>query len=54
MTRRLSILCYSNKDVINDAAKIVSYKHYVLAIFIGFQEGYRFGMIIKVIIFQMY
>ncbi|CAF1325400.1 unnamed protein product [Rotaria sordida] len=47
MSRRLSILYYSNKDLLNDTSKIIHYKHYLFALFIGFQEGYIFGNIIK-------
>ncbi|CAF2619107.1 unnamed protein product [Rotaria sp. Silwood2] len=47
MSRRLSILYYSNKDLLNDTSKIIHYKHYLFALFIGFQEGYLFGNIIK-------
>ncbi|CAF3564469.1 unnamed protein product [Rotaria sp. Silwood1] len=47
MSRRLSILYYSNKDLLNDTSKILHYKHYLLALFIGFEEGYIFGNIIN-------
>lgn len=49
ITKRLSILYYSDKDVVHDASRIIYYKHYLLVLFIGFQEGYVFGNIIKVI-----
>ena len=48
MSRRLSILYYSNKDLLNHVSKISYYKHYLLFLFIGFQEGYLFGYLIKV------
>ncbi len=50
MHRRLSILYYT----INDLSKVIRYRHYLFALFLGFQEGYVFGNILKVInrIFQ--
>ena len=56
MSRRLSILYYSNEDKQNDISrsskKFIRCRHYLLALFIGFQEGYLFGSIIKVIIIK--
>jgi hypothetical protein len=53
MSRRLSILYYSNEDKQNDRStsskRLIRYRHYLFALFIGFQEGYFFGSIIKVI-----
>jgi hypothetical protein len=49
MSRRLSILYYPNEDTLNHISKIIRYRHYLFAIFIGFQEGYVFGSLIKVI-----
>ncbi len=45
MSRRLSILYYT----LNDLSKVIHYRHYLFALFIGFQEGYIFGNILKVI-----
>jgi hypothetical protein len=44
MNRRLSILYYN----LNDLSKMIHYQHYLFALFIGFQEGYVFGSILKV------
>jgi hypothetical protein len=44
MSRRLSILYYT----LNDLSKMVHCRHYLFALFIGFQEGYIFGNILKV------
>ena len=49
MSRRLSILYYPNEDRLNHISKIIRYRYYLFAIFIGFQEGYLFGSLIKVI-----
>jgi len=53
MSRRLSILYYSNEDKQNDiltsSKTLIRCRHYLFALFIGFQEGYLFGSIIKVI-----
>jgi hypothetical protein len=53
MSRRLSILYYSNEDAQNDIStslkRVIRCRHYLFALFIGFQEGYLFGSIIKVI-----
>jgi len=45
MNKRLSILYY----ILNDLSKIIHYKLYLFTLFIGFQEGYIFGNILKVI-----
>ncbi len=45
MNKRLSILYYT----LNDLSTVVYYRHYLFALFIGFQEGYVFGNILKVI-----
>jgi hypothetical protein len=45
MSRQLSILYYR----LNDLSKNIYYRHYLFALFIGFQEGYVFGNILKVI-----
>jgi hypothetical protein len=45
MNRRLSILYYT----LNNLSKIIHYKLYLFTLFIGFQEGYIFGNILKVI-----
>jgi len=54
MSRRLSILYYSNEEKQNTISltrqRLVRCRHYFFAIFIGFQEGYLFGSIIKVIL----
>ncbi|CAF2525370.1 unnamed protein product [Rotaria sp. Silwood2] len=51
MSRRLSILYYSNESTQNDIStsskKLIRCRHYLFALFIGFQEGYLFGSIIK-------
>ncbi|CAF1257681.1 unnamed protein product [Adineta steineri] len=51
MSRRLSILYYSNEDTPKDISvsskRILRCRHYLFALFIGFQEGYLFGSIIK-------
>ncbi|CAF3454329.1 unnamed protein product [Rotaria socialis] len=47
MSRRLSIFTYSNKDAANDISNRIHSKYYLFALFIGFQEGYVFGNIIK-------
>ncbi|CAF2064078.1 unnamed protein product [Rotaria magnacalcarata] len=47
MSGRLSIFTYSNKDPVNDISKRIHSKYYLFALFIGFQEGYVFGNIIK-------
>jgi hypothetical protein len=44
MSRRLSLLYYT----LNDLSKMVHYRHYLFGLFIGFQEGYIFGSILKV------
>jgi hypothetical protein len=53
MSRRLSILYYSNEDaqkkVSISSKRLLRCRHYLYALFIGFQEGYLFGSIIKVI-----
>lgn len=53
MSRRLSILYYSNESAQNDiktsSRKLTRCRHYLFALFIGFQEGYFFGSIMKVI-----
>lgn len=54
LSRRLSILYYSNEDTQNNISSISSKRllrcrYYLFALFIGFQEGYLFGDIIKVI-----
>jgi hypothetical protein len=53
MSRRLSILYYSNEDKQNDiltsSKTLIRCQNYLFALFIGFQEGYLFGSIIKVI-----
>lgn len=53
MSRRLSILYYSNENaqtnISNSSKRLIRYRHYLFALFIGFQEGYLFGSIIKVI-----
>ena len=49
MSKRLSILHYSNEDTSDSISKIIRYRNYLFAIFIGFQEGYLFGSLIKVI-----
>jgi hypothetical protein len=53
MSRRLSILYYSNEDTQNDipisSKRLLRCRHYLFALFIGFQEGYLFGSITKVI-----
>ncbi len=48
MSKRLSMLYYSNENTFNNISKVIYYRHYLFALFIGFQEGYLFGSIIKV------
>jgi hypothetical protein len=52
MSRRLSILYYSNEETKNDKSasirRLIRCRHYLVALFIGFQEGYLFGSITKV------
>ena len=38
-----------NENTLNHISKIIRYRHYLFAIFIGFQEGYLFGSLFKVI-----
>lgn len=45
ISRRLSMLHYT----LNDESKMINYRNYFFALFIGFQEGYVFGYILKVI-----
>jgi hypothetical protein len=53
LSRRVSILYYSNEDAKNkisiSSKRLIRCRHYLFALFIGFQEGYLFGSIIKVI-----
>jgi hypothetical protein len=53
ISRRLSMLYYSNEDAQNkisiSSKRLLRCRHYLFALFIGFQEGYLFGSIIKVI-----
>lgn len=55
MSRRLSLLYYANdelKNTINQSKPSIKpwmrCRHYLLALFLGFQEGYLFGSLIKV------
>lgn len=54
MSRRVSILYYSNEcaqnDVPTSSKRFIRCRHYLFALFIGFQEGYVFGSVTKVII----
>lgn len=51
-SRRLSILFYSNEDkqnhITTSPKRLVRLRHYIFGLFIGFQEGYLFGSILKV------
>ncbi|CAF3294908.1 unnamed protein product [Rotaria socialis] len=51
MSRRMSILYYSNEsaqmNITTSSKRLVRYRHYLFALFIGFQEGYLFGNITK-------
>ncbi|CAF1634238.1 unnamed protein product [Adineta ricciae] len=47
MNKRLSIIQYANDDTLNEISKLTKYKHYLIAIFMGFQEGYLFGSLVK-------
>jgi hypothetical protein len=51
-SRRVSLLYYSNEDTRNDISisskRLIRFRHYLFALFIGFQEGYLFGSITKV------
>jgi len=48
MSKRLSLLHYSNEEALSGISKITRYRNYLFAIFIGFQEGYLFGNLVKV------
>jgi hypothetical protein len=53
MSRRLSILYYSNEDaqkaISTSSTRLIRCQHYLFGLFIGLQEGYLFGSIAKVI-----
>ncbi|CAF1418165.1 unnamed protein product [Adineta steineri] len=47
MSKRLSIIHYSNTNTLTVESKMIHYRHFLLALFIGYQEGYLFGDFIK-------
>lgn len=60
MSRRLSLLYYANdetKTMISQTKPSIKLwvrcRHYLLALFLGFQEGYLFGSLIKVNLMQI-